>query len=295
MRRQFAVRAVAGRGRRGRCWAVGGRRGSACWSRSPAVAAVEVAEVAVVGAVVVVEVAPAGAVVAVVVVVAAASTAPVLALAPVVTAASLARDPLRLGGGRRCGGVGRRGRRPGVADLDDLVFLDRRVHVHAVHVPGVAGHVHLGGAAVVAGGRRDHHGDRGRRDGDDAADSPRAGGGVLHRCASIGVGAVTVWRGPGELSPGSEVRGSGLAVERLLDGAGAGERTAWGARRKRGSGPRGSCGRAVVRGRAGRAVELSVGGRLAADGVSSAVADPGSRDAATGGRYVGDPVRRCAG
>ena len=46
------------------------------------------------------------------------------------------------------------------------------------------------------------------------ADAPRTRGGVeLHRCASIGVGAVTGWRGPGERSLGSEVR-SGRAVER---------------------------------------------------------------------------------
>ena len=63
------------------------------------------------------------------------------------------------------------------------------VHVHAVHVPRVTGHVHLGGTAVVARGRRDHHGDRGRRDGEEAADAPGAGRGVeLHRVPRSGLG-----------------------------------------------------------------------------------------------------------
>src|SRR5215207_7821021 len=102
--------------------------------------------------------------------------------------------------------------------------------------------------------------------------------GAASVCLDRGWGRDRVARAWGAVA-GERSAGSGLAVERLLDGAGAGERTAWGARRKRGSGPRGSSGRA---GGAGRAVELSVGVRLAADGVPSAVADPGSRDAATG-------------
>ena len=73
-----------------------------------------------------------------------------------------------------------RWRRHGLADRHDVVLL--RVHVHAVGVARVGRQVELRGTAVVARGRRDHHRDRGRRDGDEAADAPGTGRGVeLHR------------------------------------------------------------------------------------------------------------------
>ena len=54
-------------------------------------------------------------------------------------------------------------------------------------VAGVGRQVELGGTAVVTRGRRDHHGDRGRRDGDEAANAPGTGRGVeLHRCLDRG-------------------------------------------------------------------------------------------------------------
>ena len=128
-----------------------------------------------------------------------ASPGRVAAPAPVVVAAApLARDaaaaawssPRR----RRLGvGLRGRGRRHGLADGHDVVLL--RVHVHAVGVARVGRQVELGGTAVVTRGRRDHHRDRGRRDGDEAADAPGTGRGVeLHRWPRSGWG---LDRGPG--------------------------------------------------------------------------------------------------